>query len=37
MTPALNMSFAYTKRKVRFAPNSSHSSSRQMPLKADIE
>jgi hypothetical protein len=24
MTPALNRSFAYTKRKVRFAPNVSH-------------
>jgi hypothetical protein len=24
MTPALNMSFAYTKRKVRFAPKGGH-------------
>lgn len=35
MTPALNRSFAYTKRKVHFAPNATHSQVSDNFLKVD--
>lgn len=36
MTPALNRSIAYPKRKVRFAPNIGHACALAARIKADV-
>ncbi len=36
MTPAPNRSFAYTKSKVRFAPNARHAAQHVVKPKGDI-